>query len=180
MPPSLYITDSALSSPQCLNLYTIPSNRPSLTQHMHRQWLDKCWKNHLRTSKLQVRPYTHPKRNTCSLFFSNPYWSRTKLQYFLTRTLCNCLSFASLVSLGSGIPRNNHHSQTTLTYNTGRNPTSVMTSCDYDSDANFFAYYFPITAPSPSACTIIRLCSLFVSSFVHLAQPRLHSRAHDS
>ena len=39
----------------------------------------------------------------------------------------------------------------------------VMTTCDYDSDANFFfAYYFPITTPSAPACTITQLCSLFV------------------
>ena len=39
---------------------------------------------------------------------------------------------------------------------------SVMTTRDYDSDANFFTYYFPITTPSAPACTITRLCSLFV------------------
>ena len=40
--------------------------------------------------------------------------------------------------------------------------SAVMTTRDYDSDANFFAYYFPITTPSTPACTITRLCSLFV------------------
>ena len=37
----------------------------------------------------------------------------------------------------------------------------VMTTCDYDLDANFFAYYFPITTPPSPACTITRNCSHF-------------------
>ena len=44
-------------------LYTIPTDGPSLTQYLKRQWLDKCQKNHLRTCRFQVGPYTHPKRN---------------------------------------------------------------------------------------------------------------------
>ena len=48
-------------------LYTILSDGPSLTQHLKRQWLDKHQKNHLRTRKTQVRPYTHPKRNSLPL-----------------------------------------------------------------------------------------------------------------
>ena len=47
----------------------------------------------------------------------------------------------------------------TFSYNTTttRDPNAmdVMTTHDYDSDANFFAYYFPITTPVPlSPCTI--------------------------
>ena len=45
-------------------LYTIPSDGPSLTYHLHQQWLDKCQKNRLRTKKLQVGPYARPERNT--------------------------------------------------------------------------------------------------------------------
>ena len=55
-----------------------------------------------------------------------------------------------------------------------------MTTRDYDLDANFFAYYFPITTPSPSACTITRPCSLFVFPLVLLLQPRPHGLAYDS
>ena len=44
---------------------------------------------------------------------------------------------------------------------TGKLMESVMTTRDYDSDANFFAYYFPITTPSAPACTITLLCSPF-------------------
>ena len=59
-----------------------------------------------------------------------------------------------------------------------------MTTRNYDSDANFFAYYFPITTPGPlSPCTItIPIIPLFLSqsSLVLLSQPRPHSLAHDS
>ena len=53
----------------------------------------------------------------------------------------------------------------------GSNTSFVMTTRDYDSDANFFSYYFPITTPSAPACTITRLCSSFafsLFSFCHL------------
>ena len=55
-----------------------------------------------------------------------------------------------------------------------------MTTCDYDLDANFFAYYFPITTPFPSACTITQPCSPLVSPLVLLPQPRPHGLAYDS
>ena len=42
-------------------LYSIPSDRPSLTQYLHRQWLDKHQKNRLCTKKIQVRLYACPK-----------------------------------------------------------------------------------------------------------------------
>ena len=45
------------------NLYTIPSDRPSLTQFLKWQWLDKCQKNRLRTRQHQVGLYAHPKHN---------------------------------------------------------------------------------------------------------------------
>ena len=47
-------------------LYTIPSDGPSLTLHLKRQWLDKHLKNRLRTRKLQVGPYARPERNSMS------------------------------------------------------------------------------------------------------------------
>ena len=66
-------------------------------------------------------------------------------------------------------------------------PMDVMTTRDYYSDANFFAYYFPITTPSAPLVLLpgfvpfsSLLCSPFIFRLVLLPQPRLHSLAHDS
>ena len=56
----------------------------------------------------------------------------------------------------------------------------VMTTRDYDSDANFFSYYFPITTPSPFCLNYYPALFSFCLSLVLLSQPRLHSLAHDS
>ena len=50
-----------------------------------------------------------------------------------------------------------------------------MTTRDYDPDTNFFAYYFPITAPSAPACTITLPCSPFHLYFVLLSSSTLYS-----
>ena len=39
-----------------------------------------------------------------------------------------------------------------------------MTTRDYDSDANFFAYYFPITTPSPELLLTLVPFSVLVTS----------------
>ena len=51
------------------NLYTLPSDGPSLMQHLRKQWLDKHQENHLRTRWVQVEPYARPERNTRSVAF---------------------------------------------------------------------------------------------------------------
>ena len=51
---------------------------------------------------------------------------------------------------------------------------SVMTTRDYDSDANFFAYHFPITTPSAPGCTITLPCSPFRLYFVLLSSSTLY------
>ena len=57
-----------------------------------------------------------------------------------------------------------------------------MTTCDYDSDANFFAYYFPITTPfpllpelSPGLVLLLSLPLYFYHSLTHTAWPMTHS-----
>ena len=61
----------------------------------------------------------------------------------------------------------------------------VMITCGYDSDANFLFLLLPYYHPSSLTSAVLLSylpdpCSPFVSSFVHLSQPHLHSLAYDS
>ena len=48
--------------------YTLPTDRPSLTQHLRQQYLEQRQKNHLRTKRALVEPYARPERNINSDF----------------------------------------------------------------------------------------------------------------
>ena len=57
-----------------------------------------------------------------------------------------------------------------------------MTTCNYDSDANFFAYYFPITTPFSLLLVLLPSLVPFSSfplysyhSLAHMAWPMTHS-----